>query len=79
MQTKLTLRLEESLIIRAKRAAESRGKSVSQMVAEFFGSLDHDAAVRPEYPPLTASLLGAMKGMAVSEKDYFRHLEKKHR
>ena len=39
MQTKLTLRLEEQLIERAKAHAKKRGKSVSQMVADYFALL----------------------------------------
>ncbi len=37
MQTKLTLRLDEALIQRAKAEARRTGKSVSQLVAEYFG------------------------------------------
>ena len=78
MNTKLTLRLDEGLIVRAKRAAEARGKSVSQMVGEFFSSLESDMPKQVGFPPITASLLGALKGRSFSEEDYHRHLEKKH-
>jgi len=80
MNTKLTLRLDEHLIAQAKDEAEKRGKSVSQMVAEFFGSLG-SASQRAggRHPPITASLLGALKGKSVSEADYKRHLREKHR
>ena len=40
MQTKLTLRLEQRLIRRAKAYARRTGKSVSELVADFFGRLE---------------------------------------
>ena len=79
MNTKLTLRLDERLIGRAKHEAEKRGKSVSRMVAEFFGSLG--AASRKgaiKHPPITASLLGALSGKPTSENEYKRHLREKY-
>jgi len=36
MQTKLTLRPEDSLIVRAKEHARRSGRSVSQLVADLF-------------------------------------------
>ncbi len=79
MNTKLTLRLNERLIERAKGEAEKRGKSVSQMVAEFFGSLGSSSqAISGKNPPITAALLGALRGKAVTESDYRRHLREKY-
>jgi hypothetical protein len=79
MHTKLTLRLDDRLIERAKSEAEKRGKSVSQMVGEFFGSLG-TAPKRGsvEYPPITSSLLGALRDKPPSENDYKRHLREKY-
>jgi hypothetical protein len=78
MNTKLTLRMDEALIHRAKRAAEKRGKSVSQMVAELFGSLGERAKAGQEVPPVTASLLGVLREKPVDESAYKRHLREKH-
>jgi hypothetical protein len=79
MNTKLTLRLDDGLISRAKHAAEKRGKSVSQLVSEFFDSLEGSRSLmRPDYPPITSSLLGLLRGKAVSKEDYRRHLRDKH-
>ncbi len=78
MNTKLTLRLDRQLIGRAKMEAEQRGKSVSQMVAEFFNSLGATSATPRRYPPLTASLLGCLRDKAVSKGDYQRHLREKY-
>ena len=77
MQTKLTLRLEGQLIERAKAHAKKRGKSVSQMVADYFALLDRED--RPEtLAPLTRSLRGVLGGTAVDEDTYREHLEEKH-
>ena len=77
MQTKLTLRIEEQLIERAKAHAKKRGKSISQMVAEYFALLDRDD--RPEtLAPLTRSLHGALGGTAVDEHTSREHLEEKY-
>lgn len=78
MNTKLTLRLDDSLIDRAKYAAEKRGKSVSQMVSEFFDSLDGGAQTKSDYPPITSTLLGALRGKSLSKDDYRRHLRDKY-
>lgn len=80
MQTKLTLRLEEELIEQAKAYAGRAGKSLSQVVADYFRLLT-TADKRSAGPsaPLTQSLRGLLKGTGVDEKDYRRYLEEKHR
>lgn len=82
MNTKLTLRLEDTLIRGAKGEARRRGKSVSQMVSDYFSSLGPDASRKtsaPPPPPVTASLVGLLKGREISEEDYRKHLVEKHR
>ena len=59
----------------AKKEASRRGKSVSQIVGEFFDSLASSRREEPELPPITTSLVGILKGRGVSESDYRRHLE----
>jgi hypothetical protein len=78
MTTKLTLRMERVLVAKAKREARHRGKSVSKMVAEYFGALAEEAHPAETLPPVTASLFGLLKGTSVSEKDYRRHLKDKY-
>ncbi len=78
MQTKLTLRMDDELIFQAKQVAETRGKSVSQMVAEYFKSLSSKATLGT-LPPLTRSLKGVLRKKRLSESDYKAHLVKKHR
>jgi hypothetical protein len=79
MKSKLTLRLEESLIKRAKKRAREKGTSVSQMVADYFALIDAESTkTKDELPSVTASLTGILKDSNVNEKDYKTHLEEKH-
>jgi hypothetical protein len=78
MNTKLTLRMDEDLVRRAKAEASRRGKSVSQMVSEFVDSLGSPRRNEQKLPPITASLVGVLKGHHVSESAYKKHLREKH-
>ena len=79
MQTKLTLRLDDELINRAKSYAKKSGKSVSQIVAGYFSLLDADPEREAsEFTPLVRSLKGSLKGAKVGKKDYHEYLEEKY-
>lgn len=79
MQTKLTLRMDEALVRRAKRYSERSGRSVSRLVSDYFALMD---AAPPEdagaLTPRVRALVGALASGAVAEEDYRRHLERKH-
>ena len=80
MATKLTLRLDEGLIERAKLEARKRGTSLSGMVAGYFkGITSPDQNRGSSLPPTTASLLGSLRGHKLDRKDHRRHLEEKYR
>lgn len=57
MQTKLTLRLDDVVIRRAKAWAHARGISLSAAVAAIFAQLPDEAA--PSAGPWTRRLIGA--------------------
>jgi hypothetical protein len=79
MQTKLTLRLEDTLIKQAKAYARSRGKSLSQLVADYFVLLGTEMEpAEPPLGPMTRSLRGALRGSGVDAQDYRKHLEEKY-
>lgn len=82
MQTKLTLRLEQRLIRRAKAYARRTGKSVSELVADFFGRLEAPTEPRAtEFQansPAVRSLIGALAGSSLDEAEYRVHLAEKH-
>ncbi|MBF0198232.1 MAG: antitoxin [Planctomycetes bacterium] len=78
MQTKLTLRLEEELIQQTKEISRKTGKSLSQMVADYFSLLTAQSSVRSTLPPITRSLKGILAAKEVAEGDYRSFLEKKY-
>jgi hypothetical protein len=78
MNTKLTLRLDDKLIASAKRHSAESGKSVSQLVSDFFALIDaEDSDV--DITPRVRSLRGVLAGSGLDESDYRRHLEEKYR
>lgn len=83
MQTKLTLRIEDALIGQAKDYARQTGKSLSQIVADFFALLGRQddrgkSGEKPKLPPVTRSLDGLLADSGLDEEAYRRHLEEKH-
>ena len=85
MQTRLTLQMDDKLIAHAKAHAKKRGKSVSQLVEDYFKFLDslekskQKPPLEKKYGPITESLKGALKGAKVDEEDYYRYLEERYR
>jgi hypothetical protein len=84
MQTKLTLRLEERLIVRAKAWARRRGVSLSHAVATLFEQLPGTSA--GTLSPWTQKLVGiAARGKGRPPTDeairraHLDHLQDKHR
>ena len=79
MQTKLTLRLEDQLIEQAKSYAAQAGKSVSQVVADYFKILTSEKTkLSSPSAPITQSLRGLLREAKLDEKDYKKYLEEKH-
>jgi len=80
VNTKLTLRLDDGLIRSAKRYSHESGRSVSQLVADYFALIDAGAELpESQMSPRVRSLVGSLKGATVTESDYRRHLEEKYR
>jgi len=77
MQTKLTLRLEDSLIQQAKDYAKHHDKSLSQVVADYFQALTQQSN-KPLTTPITQSLIGVLDASNVDATDYKKHLEEKY-
>ncbi|OIO58743.1 MAG: antitoxin [Alphaproteobacteria bacterium CG_4_10_14_0_2_um_filter_63_37] len=82
MQTKLTLRLDDALIEQAKNYGKGQGKSVSQLVAEYFQLLGSAASSKQQpqeaLPPRIRSLKGLILGSQITEEDYREHQIQKH-
>ncbi|MDP3631261.1 MAG: DUF6364 family protein [Actinomycetota bacterium] len=80
MNTKLTLRLDDRLIDRAKRYSNRSGKSVSQLVSDYFALIETDELIPgTELTPRVRAMIGSLKGATTTEDDYRRHLEEKYR
>ena len=74
MQTKLTLRLEDTLINQAKDEAKKRGVSLSKLVGEYFELFLQKEKVKEE--SITAQLSGILN--ADDKDDYKQHWQKKY-
>lgn len=71
--------MDHGVIAVAKKEAAQRGKSVSQMVAEFIDSLGRSSKEPSrDLPPVTASLSGLLRNKRVSEESYKKHLREKY-
>jgi len=80
MNTKLTLRLDDQLIRRAKRYSRRTGKSVSQLVSDYFSLIDVGEPIPgTELTPRVRAMVGSLRGALATEEDYRRYLEGKHR
>ena len=74
MQTKLTLRIEQQIIEQAKQYAQTHGKSLSKIVADYLQALNQPP--KQTISPITHSLQGVLT--SVDESDYKKHLENKY-
>lgn len=79
MYTKLTLRLDDRLIAGAKDYAKGAGKSLSQVVAEYFAAITSPDHAAFEPTPTVSGLRGILKDTQVDgARDYLAYLEEKH-
>jgi len=82
MAAKLTLRLDESVIRDAKRAARARGVSLSEMVSGYFRAVCEGKTVKIEATPVLAEISGVLSSKAEPKKlisGYHKHIEEKYR
>lgn len=79
MKRKLTLQLDEKLIKNAKKHAKSKNTTVSQLVADYFKTMDNqERNGNTNYSPITSSLVGVLKKSSSAKKDYKSYLQEKH-
>jgi hypothetical protein len=82
MSTKLTLRLDDKLINNAKKAARSRGVSLSKMVGDYFNTISSQQRKEIQESPVLSEISGILSPRADVKKltkSYKRHLEEKYR
>ena len=79
MQTTLILQLDKQLVQYVEKYAKQQGKSVSQLVAEYFALLKTpNENSQEQLPPITQSLRGVLRGSNVDEQDYQQFLKEKY-
>jgi hypothetical protein len=78
MHTKLTLRLEEKVIEQAKQYARHTGKSLSQIVSEYFLLLGAKSTDAAKLSPTVSKLRGSLNKNAGDQEDYRKYLSQKH-
>ena len=84
MSKKLTLRLDEDVIERAKAYAADRDTSVSRLVESYFDELTEEKGTTKGGPadksfgPFTSRLARRTPTSDVDETDYHDYLRKKH-
>lgn len=80
MQTKLTLRIEDAVVRKAKHLARKRGTSVSRMFSDFIAE-EPDQDLPNTLGDITASMVGVLSASRLidDKQEYRNHLEEKHR
>jgi antitoxin component of RelBE/YafQ-DinJ toxin-antitoxin module len=80
MNTKLTLKLDEEVIEKAKAYAERQGVSLSRMVESYFSGLTKAEEAKSRPTGLVAELAGLLTGVQVEDEKsaYAEYLTKKY-
>ena len=82
MTTKLTLRLDDTVIRKAKKTAQRRGVSLSRMVEDYFKSVVRQQENGAKESPVLSEIAGVLSGRNDAEKlttRYRKHLTEKYR
>lgn len=78
METKLTLKLDKSVIQSVKHYAKKNKRSVSRLAEDYFRTLIDDTQPKKRYSPLVEELSGIVTEKNTSQADYISYLEKKY-
>ncbi len=80
MNAKLTLKLDNKVIDRAKKYAEKRNTSLSKMIESYLDSVTREDSSGIEITPLVENLSGVIKLPADYDhrKDYTDYLDQKY-
>lgn len=80
MNTKLTLKLDKSIIERAKQYAQEKNISLSKMIENYLQALTNRKEEEIEISPLVESLIGVIKPSSTNhEEDYTNYLSDKYK
>jgi leucyl-tRNA synthetase len=81
MNTKLTIKLNERVIEKAKDYAKQNGTSLSKLVEHYFDSIANESMVEEEITPLVKSLTGIVPHISEKEEKeaYTKYLIEKYK
>jgi Family of unknown function (DUF6364) len=82
MTTKLTLRLDDTVIRKAKKTARTTGVSLSRMVEDYFKAVTEQGAQEARESPVLYEVSGVLSGKqdaAQLRTGYRKHLSEKYR
>ena len=78
METKLTLKLDQSVIQSVKRYAEKNNRSLSKLVEDYFRNLISENEPQKHFSPLVEELSGVISDSDIKNLDYVSYLEQKY-
>ena len=81
MNTKLTLTIEQSIIERAKLYAKGKGRSLSDIIENYFKAITSEYGADEDISPVTKSLRGSFKtpGSFDYKQELSKELSKKYK
>jgi hypothetical protein len=78
METKLTLKLDQSVIQSVKQYAEKNNRSLSKLVEDYFRNLISENEPQKHFSPLVEELSGVISENDIKNLDYVSYLEQKY-
>lgn len=78
METKLTLKLDKTVIESVKRYAMTNNRSLSRLVEDYFRNLLSENEPQRQYSPLVEELSGVISEKDLENLDYVHYLEQKY-
>ena len=78
METKLTLKLDQSVIQSVKIYAQNNNRSLSKLVEDYFKNLISENEPKKHYSPLVEELSGVISEKDLKNIDYINYLEHKY-
>jgi hypothetical protein len=79
MDTKLTLKLDQEIIERAKEYAKNKNTSLSKLIENVLSRMTASGDFNTQITPLVDSLSGIIDANRINEDDYRTYLEEKYK
>ena len=79
MDTKLTLKLDQEIIERAKEYAKNKNTSLSKLIENVLSRMTASGDFNAQITPLVDSLSGIIDANKINEDDYRTYLEEKYK